>query len=333
MIIAEYIWIDGTLSLRSKARVLDIDWQLDIEAIPEWNYDGSSTQQATGKNSEIILKPRSIYPCPFRGNGCLVMCDTFLPNGDAAKNNHRFSADLIFKSYESEKPWYGIEQEYFICSQSTGLPIGFNPEKKQGNHYCGVGTGNAIGRGVSEKHLEYCLFAGLKISGTNAEVSPGQWEFQVGPVEGIAAADQLWVARYILGRVGELYEVVINYHPKVLSGEWNGSGCHINFSTEKMRGKNGLDHILSAMDPLEKAHQKHMDVYGVDNNQRMSGMNETSKIDKFSYGFGDRGASVRIPLDTKRNNCGYFEDRRPASNVDPYQGCSIILSTIMENGS
>ena len=347
-IVAEYIWIDGYGNLRSKARTLSRDsdsppWN-DISYIPEWNYDGSSTKQADGDDSEILIKPCAIYKCPFRIHkeesytNILVLCDTYKPNGDPHSTNNRYLAKEIFDKNIHEKPWYGLEQEYFLINKNTNLPLGMKKDYdntlEQGHYYCGVGSKNSYGRNIIDQHYEACLFAGLKVSGVNAEVAPGQWEYQIGPVEGIEAADQLYIARYIMERITENYDVIISIHPKPIPGHWNGSGCHTNFSTEKMRQYNsqcnGLDNIHAAIKKLSSKHKEHMIVYGKDNQLRMTGKCETASYDQFSYGVGDRGASIRIPNSTYNDKCGYFEDRRPSSNMDPYLVTSIILKTITE---
>ena len=333
-IIAEYVWIGGRNELRSKARTLNID-NMTINNIPNWNYDGSSTEQATGKDSEVIIKPRMIFPCPFRKeNNILVMCDTYTPNDEPLKNNHRFKANEIFSRNLNEKPWYGIEQEFFMIDKNTNKVLGFETEKLPNPHfqyYCSVGSGNAMGRQLIDEHYNACLEAGLSISGINAEVAPGQWEYQIGPVEGINAGDQVWISRYILQRIAEKFNIIIDFEPKPLSGDWNGSGCHTNYSTESMRNgtteKTGLDIINESIDKLSKKHKEHMDVYGTGNELRMTGLHETSKYDEFSYGVANRGASVRIPNQTIKDKKGYFEDRRPSSNMDPYLVTSILFQT------
>ena len=329
--IIEYVWIGGAGELRSKSRVLDRHAHT-LDKIPTWNYDGSSTGQATGDSSEIVLVPRKLYRCPFRkANGMIAICDAYTINNEPAIYNHRAAAEIIFKKHEAEKAWYGLEQEYFIYDKNTQKPLGFDKHKKQGQYYCSVGGQNAFGRSISDLHLEYCLHAGIKIAGTNAEVAPGQWEFQIGPVEGIEAADQLWVARYILEKISENYNAYIVYDPKPLKGDWNGSGCHTNFSTLAMRNPNGYNYIRQAIEELNLRHNEHMAVYGSNNKKRMSGHHETSRYDLFTFGVGSRNVSVRIPNETFKNKCGYFEDRRPAANMDPYQVCSKILETSMAN--
>ena len=181
-------------------------------------------------------------------------------------------------------------------------------------------------REIVEKHYSYCLYAGIKISGINAEVAPSQWEFQVGPCIGIDAGDQLWIARYILQKLSEQYNVNISFKPKPLSNPWNGSGLHTNFSTKETRQENGIDHINDYVKLLSTKHNEHIDVYG-DNTKRLSGICETSDINTFSCGYGNRGCSIRIPKNVLKDKSGYLEDRRPASDADPYSVTSIIFKT------
>ena len=317
--IVEYIWLDGNLNLRSKTRVCN--------EITDWNYDGSSTNQAEGHDSEITLNPVFICNDPLRNNNSkLALCQTFNVKGEPALNNHRHLVNQWFNQKLDEEPWYGLEQEYFIIDPKTNLPLGLS-DIKQGQFYCSVGFENAFGRKIAEKHLMACYNAGLTISGINAEVAPGQWEFQIGPVEGIKAGDMLWVARYLLLRIAEEEGYMISFHPKPVLGDWNGSGCHTNYSTKKMREENGLDEIENAINKLALNHLEHIKVYGKDNHLRLTGKHETSSMDKFSHGRANRGASVRIGNDTINNKKGYFEDRRPSSNCDPYLVTGYIFKT------
>ena len=333
-IIAEYIWIGGEGELRSKAKtIISISESISFDELPDWDFDGSSTKQAEQSDSEIILRPVSMYSCPFRKNkNLLVMCDTYDQTGNPLQNNNRFNANKLFNKDLEQKPWYGIEQEYFIMDKS-GLPVGFPKQEgsKQGKYYCGVGSENVFCRKLVDKHYDYCLYSGLSISGINAEVAPGQWEYQIGPVEGISAGDQLYISRYILIRLSEEFDYVINFEPKPLDGDWNGSGCHVNFSTENIRnGKglmSGLYNIKTCIEKLKHKHSEHMKVYGNDNFKRMSGEHETSDFNKFSFGNGNRGCSVRIPNKVIKEGKGYFEDRRPGSNMDPYLVSGIIFET------
>lgn len=337
MIVAEYIWLDVNSNFRSKARTLLNDPKT-IDDLPNWNYDGSSTGQAQGDDSEITLKPVSFYKCPFRGklNGndnIIVLCATYDKDENALENNHWEWANDLFNKDLDQKPWYGLEQEYFIIDPKTGNPVGYNGEntEEQGKYYCGVGHGNVFFRNMVNEHYMMCLHAGISISGINAEVAPGQWEYQVGPVEGIEAGNQLLISRYILIKVAEKYGLNISFHPKPLNGNWNGSGCHTNFSTVNIRegtdGKTGLKHIEDAIMSLSNTHDEHMKVYGSDNNLRMTGEHETSSFDKFSFGRANRGCSVRIPNTVINEKKGYFEDRRPSSNCDPYLVTGMIFKT------
>jgi glutamine synthetase len=314
----EYIWLGGAYEIRSKTRVLSA---LDGSSMPpEWNYDGSSTGQATGTHSEIVLKPVAIYPDPLRGQDAwLVLCETYDPSGTPTETNLRAKAVRVFAAPRVAhlQPWYGFEQEYFMMDGS-GKPLGLDYSKPQGPYYCSNGWGKAHGRALAEKHLAACLRAGLHVSGINAEVAPGQWEFQIGPVEGIAACDELWIARFLLERLSEEFGVSISWAPKPVQGDWNGSGCHTNFSTATMRSANGIAAIKSCVEYLEREHVNTVGLMGADNHLRLTGQQETSSMDRFSWGVGDRGASVRIGNDVWRTQCGYFEDRRPAANMDPY---------------
>jgi glutamine synthetase len=330
--LAEYIWIGGNNELRSKCRVMDGYDRDSISFYPNWNYDGSSTGQAIGSDSEVIMKPRAVFKCPFRGgDNRMVLCDTYLPNGEPHITNHRAGAVEIFDKKVEEEPWFGLEQEYFLVDLKTGKPLGCEysiPE--QGPFYCGVGGGNALGRDIVEDHLEKCLYAGLRVSGINTEVAPAQWEFQIGPSVGIEVGDHLWMARYILNRVCENYGVRVDLTPKLIK-EINGSGCHANFSTKAMREgipeKTGLEFIDEAIMKLSKKHIEHMMIYGEGNKERMTGHHETASYDEFSFGRANRGKSVRIGNDTINNKKGYFEDRRPASNCDPYLVTAKIFET------
>ena len=199
--------------------------------------------------------------------------------------------------------------------------------KGQGEYYCGIGSDNVSGRNIVEHHLDVCLSAGLNVTGINAEVALGQWEFQVMGKGTYEACDQLIICRYLLQRLSETYEVSINYHPKPLTGDWNGSGLHTNFSSKHMREVGGKDYFEMMFLALKKNHEKHIENYGSDNKMRLTGKHETQSIDEFSWGVSDRGASIRVPQTTEQNNWkGYIEDRRPASNGNPY----LIMKSISE---
>ena len=314
----------------------NVNIAINIDDIPDWNYDGSSTGQATGRESEVIIKPKALFNNPFGlPFDYIVLCDTYLPDGSPLYNNTRIVADMIFNEKLEEEPWFGLEQEYFLIDPTTNKPLGFDETGKQGQYYCSVGCENAFGRKIIDEHFRMCLFAGVKIGGINAEVAPGQWEFQIGPCVGIDAGDHLWTARYILQRLGEIHNVKIDLSPKPLKGDWNGSGCHTNYSTKNMREgtdeKTGLDYIDEAIDKLSKNHQEHMKVYGSGNEERMTGKHETASYNVFTDGIANRGASVRRGNETIKNKKGYFEDRRPSANCDPYLVTSTIFKTTCLN--
>lgn len=321
--VCEYIWIGGKGELRSKTKViLEHD---SNKPFPDWNFDGSSTNQAPSDgNTEVILKPVASYNNPLRkvlsGYSVIVLCATYDTNNKPLPTNHRDSASKKFDAIHGDVCWFGLEQEYFI----RFMDVPFYCENDD-VHYCGT-TLHYKERKIVEEHLQCCLEAKLNISGINAEVATYQWEFQIGPSIGIHAGDELIVARYLLERIAEKYCVIIDYSPKIdeLS---NGSGCHINFSTAKMRSAGGYDEIVLCMEKLEKKHKEHIDCYGEDNNLRLTGLHETSSYDAFTWGIGTRNTSVRIPTDTFKNGCGYFEDRRPAANIDPYLATSILAET------
>jgi len=333
---AEYIWIDGkkpTAKLRSKTKIIDGPIE-KLEQIPDWGFDGSSTEQAEGHFSDCLLKPVYFIADPVRGEpNILVMCEVLNPDETPHITNTRAVLVKVAEKFALEKPLFGIEQEYTLYKNER--PFGW-PEKgfphPQGKYYCGVGADEVYGRPVVEDHMESCLEAGLMISGINAEVMPGQWEFQVGPLSPLECADQLWLSRWLLYRLGEEYDAYAKLDPKPMPGDWNGAGGHTNFSTEKMRADGGLDVIKSACEKLGKFHEQHIAVYGADNDQRLTGKHETCSIHDFRYGVSDRGASVRIPARVNIEKKGYLEDRRPAANLDPYQIFTAILETTCGEG-
>lgn len=332
-IIAEYIWIGGSgIDLRSKSRTISKPVKHPSE-LPKWNYDGSSTGQAPGEDSEVILYPQAIFKDPFRGgNNILVICDSYTPAGEPIPTNKRHGAAEIFSSQKviNEVPWYGIEQEYTLLQTNVkwplGWPVGGYPGP-QGPYYCGAGADKSFGRDISDAHYKACLYAGINISGTNGEVMPGQWEYQVGPSVGIEAGDHIWCSRYILERITEQAGVVLSLDPKPIEGDWNGAGCHTNYSTKSMREDGGFEVIKKAILNLSLRHEVHISAYGEGNERRLTGKHETASIDTFSWGVANRGCSIRVGRDTEKNGKGYLEDRRPASNMDPYVVTSLLAET------
>jgi glutamine synthetase len=270
------------------------------------------------------LKPVKVWKDAGRKNGYLVICEVMTPDGTPHKTNNR----AVFE--DQEDFWFGYEQEYVI--KKDGRPLGF-PEAgfptPQGKYYCGIGSENVVARDFVEEHLELCLACGLNITGVNAEVLIGQWEYQLLGFGAKDAGDDLWLSRYLLQRVAEKYGFEIDLHPKPVKGDWNGSGMHANFSNEEMRSEGGEEFFHMILKNLEMSHKDHIAHYGSMNHERLTGLHETQSIDKFSHGVSDRGASIRIPLTTVESGWkGYLEDRRPASNACPYQIASKIMQTV-----
>ncbi len=331
LIKAEYIWIDGhkpTAKLRSKTKVFEGPVN-SVNDIQEWGFDGSSTMQAEGKNSDCMLKPVYFVPDPIRGgDNILVMNEVRNADGSVHVSNTRAQLVEISEKYKEEEAWFGIEQEYtfFQGRSPLGWPEGGYPAP-QGPFYCGVGADEVFGRDIVEDHMDACVQAGIGLSGINAEVMPGQWEFQVGPLGPLDVSDQLWLSRWILYRIAEEYGVNATLHPKPVSGDWNGAGAHTNFSTKSMRSNGGLKIIEKACEELGKKHEDHIAVYGAHNEERLTGLHETCSIHDFRFGVSDRGASIRIPMATANDGYGYLEDRRPSANMDPYKVCAAMIVT------
>jgi glutamine synthetase len=327
LIKAEYIWIDGTdptPTLRSKTKILP-----EGSKLPEWGFDGSSTGQAEGHASDCVLKPVFTVPDPIRGGkNLLVLSEVYDADGKPNRTNTRAAAAAVAAKYKDLDPWFGLEQEYTMMKD--GRPYGF-PEKgvplPQGPYYCAVGATEIVGRTIVEKHMDACITAGLKISGINSEVMPGQWEFQIGPAGLVEAGDHLWMGRYLLKLIAEAEGVDITLDAKPWPGDWNGAGCHTNFSTKPMREEGGYKLIEEACKKLGEKAELHIANYGYGIEKRLTGKHETCSYKQFKYGVSDRGASIRIPLATKQENKGYLEDRRPNANMDPYTVCRLIVET------
>ena len=327
----EYIWLDGyepVPNLRGKTLVKDFDSFPTLADLPKWGFDGSSTRQAEGHNSDCVLKPVASYPDPTKENGVLVLNEVLHADGTPHSTNAR--ATIL----DDPDTWYGFEQEYFLYKD--GAPLGFPkdgfPSEGQGRYYCGIGysTMGDIAREIVDTHLDLCLEAGINHEGINAEVAKGQWEFQIFGKGSKKAADEMWMARYLLQRLTESYGVDVEYHCKPLGAtDWNGSGMHSNFSTKYLRETGGKEYFEALMEAFDKYKNEHIAVYGPDNHLRLTGLHETQSIDKFNWGVANRGASIRVPNSfIPAGYKGYLEDRRPNSQGDPYKIASRILQTI-----
>lgn len=331
MIKLEYIWLDGYTpepNLRSKVKILPKEGAITLSDCPEWSFDGSSTKQAEGHYSDRILKPVALYEnCMDEGlyRSYFVLCEVYNPDGTPHETNIRHILP------DDDNVWYGFEQEYTIIKD--GRPIGFPKDgfpAPQGKYYCGVGSEQVNGRSFVDEHLEICLNTGLSITGTNAEVLLGQWEYQIFNTTSKSAADDLWLSRYILQRLSEKWGYRIEFHPKPVMGDWNGSGLHCNFSNHTMRNVGGMEYFSKLFNVFESRHALHIENYGSSNDQRLTGKHETQSIHKFSWGVSDRGASLRVPIQTSLGWRGYVEDRRPASNADPYRIVKVISDALRE---
>lgn len=324
--ILEYVWLDGhnpTQNMRSKIKVLDYEI-FDISEIPKWSFDGSSTKQASGSSSDCILNPVRCYSQDGVNDYFIVLCEVMNSDGTPHESNFRHLLN------DDKDIWFGFEQEYVILNDQK-YPLGFDSNgfaKKQGEYYCGIGYQNVKGREIAETHLKECLKYGLDITGINAEVLIGQWEYQIFAKGCKRASDDLIISRYLLIKLSELYNYEITFHPKPLIGDWNGSGMHVNFSNKKMRNDGNEDYFIKICERFGEVHKEHIEVYGEDNNMRLTGNHETQDINKFSYGVSDRGASIRIPIDVSKTWKGYLEDRRPASNSNPYLVTNVIYKTL-----
>jgi glutamine synthetase len=322
---AEYIWIDGTeptAKLRSKTKIMEKGSEPGI-----WGFDGSSTNQAPGSASDCVLSPVCTVADPIRGgDDILVLCEVLLTDMSPHPTNTRHNTAALHEKYKAQEPWFGVEQEYtlFLGSRPLGFPENGFPAP-QGPYYCGVGADEIYGRPMVEAHMSACLDAGLKLSGINAEVMPGQWEFQIGPADTLEVGDHLWLARWLLYRIGEDFGINATIDPKPAKGDWNGAGMHTNFSTKAMR--EGYDPIIAACEALGEKALEHVKLYGQGIEARLTGLHETAPWNEFSYGVSNRGASVRIPWQVEVDKKGYIEDRRPNANCDPYLVTKMIVGT------
>jgi glutamine synthetase len=323
---AEYIWVDGTVptaKLRSKTKIVP-----DGQEPPIWGFDGSSTNQAPGDQSDCVLRPVRVVPDPIRGgNDKLVMAEVLLTDMSPHPTNKRHACAEVAEKCKDDEYLFGLEQEYTFFDGAR--PLGF-PEHgfpaPQGGYYCGVGDDEVFGRPIVEAHLNASLDAGLGISGINAEVMPGQWEFQVGPLDALEVSDHLWLARWLLYRTAEDFGVSATLDPKPVRGDWNGAGCHTNFSTKAMRSS--YQPNIDAAEALKKRHDLHIANYGHGIEDRLTGLHETASYKEYNYGVSDRGASVRIPWQVEKEGKGYIEDRRPCANIDPYVVTRLIMETV-----
>lgn len=337
MKLVEYIWLDGakpTQKLRCKTRVIDEN----TSDYPDWSFDGSSTYQSDGSDSDLVLHPVRVVKDPIRGGkNELALCEVLHCDGTPHKTNTRAKLkDVLDGGASWADPWIGFEQEYTLLDGQA--PLGW-PRRgypaPQGPFYCGVGADEVAGRKLVEAHTHACLEAGLMLFGINSEVMLGQWEFQIGyrgtneSADPLRISDHLWLARWLLYRLGEQFGISATLDQKPVRGDWNGAGNHTNFSTKHTRDpKNGMDAIHKAIDKLRQEHESHVKEYGVGLEDRLTGEHETCSVNVFKHGVSDRTASIRIPGQVAEQGYGYFEDRRPGANCDPYVVSRKLIETV-----
>lgn len=240
-----------------------------------------------------MLKPVRHFPDPARTNGVLVLCEVMMPDGKTPHPSNKRATIL-----DDEGAWFGFEQEYFFYK--NGRPLGF-PETgfpaPQARTTPASATRRRRGRPPDRRGAPRPLPRRRhQPRGINAEVAKGQWEFQIFGKGSKRAADEMWMARYLMQRLCEKYEIDIEYHCKPLGDtDWNGSGMHANFSTAYMREVGGKEYFEKLMTAFGDAREDHIAVYGPDNHMRLTGKHETASIHTFSWGVADRGASIRVP--------------------------------------
>lgn len=304
--IVDYVWIGEDGDLKSKTKIFYKIIER-VDELPVFSYD--SILSNSPESSEIFVYPKRLFRCPFRRPyGAIVMCDTH-NSKNTLVDNHRHRAKKIFSTFADQKPYFGLTQMFSIAT----IGIDDNQENKNelSDKYCSVGAQNVIGRDISEDHLEACMYAGINVSGTNVGKHLGEWEFHLHPSEGLDAADQLWIARYILEKTAE------KYHTQIIYDAHPDAKCYVSFSTQSMREEGGLNVIMSTIEKLKIKHREHLKYYGCD----------TSKFDEFNCAIGNRKASIRVPTNTYKNKRGCLEDRRPPANMNPY----LVMTKLLES--
>jgi glutamine synthetase len=346
----EYLWIDAFDTIRSKTKVkmfnstdfkkLPSEFgevgsvEFDKNLIPEWYFDGSSTNQSCEQNSDVILKPKFICLDPFNESNnisFLVLCDTYNSNDTPHKTNKRVECSIIEEQSTRQNPLFGISQEYIICFLDSSIGNNFYQyAKNESPYYCGIGSNKIAIRNIMNDHLTKCLKAGLHFRGMNTGIEANKGEFQLGELSMTLIGDELWVARYILIRVCELYNAYPVFESKDIEKyeKYDISKGYVNFSTNKMRSENGFDNIIETCEKLKLKHKEYLDICGIESTNTNCGIENTnSHCENFNFGVSNRTTSVRIPFNAEKNKKGYLEDRRAPANMNPYVVTSIIVKT------
>ncbi|KAL5006627.1 hypothetical protein ScPMuIL_015433 [Solemya velum] len=337
-VLVEYVYVDHSRTdIHWKTRTLDFE-PMSAQACPVWDTLMYNNFEGKEPRVEVLIVPVSLYRDPFRrGKNKLVFCQIYEKMDKPAFINTRHTCEKVLDKISEDEPWFGLEQEYFILG-SDQRPAGWKTEKsfrpKDYHSLCGLTRTAGLERELVDVHYQACLFAGLKIGGINREDAPGQWEYQIGPCLGISAGDEVWVSRYLLLRVGEMFGVEISFFPKPVEDALPAAGVHINCSTRRMREEGGYKYIVEAVEKLAKTPQdvvlKMYDPHnGKDNEKRLKGNYFVPESSHFSWGVGDRLASIRIPILVAERKRGYFEDRRPSSNCDPFCAIEVLVRASM----
>ena len=362
-VLADYVW-KTPQGYRWKTRVFDDTFKLNESVkptFPIWDFNGDSTGQfnetsetsetseTTETSTEMVLTPvfvcndpiRPGYNHPKHGknfhSGFIVLCEVTYQNEKPVRGCNRQWAKTVFDANIDKDPKFGMKQEYYIFDPRTQTPMGFKDNKsirKQGHYYARMGENN--GRGIAEKHMEMCLSAGINISEMNANVGPSQWTYNIGFCTGIEASDQLMVSRYLLERICEASCVAISWHPKPVIGEWNGSGCHVMYGTKYTRCEvenesDGYNYIKQTINNLEAKHSEMLLTFSDGNRTRLDGNNDSSLLDKFTWGVGTYNKSVSVPCQVMKSKKGYIIDMRPGADMDPYLTTATILHADTQN--
>ncbi|XP_070391237.1 glutamine synthetase-like isoform X1 [Dermacentor albipictus] len=333
-----YVFVDATLeNVRSKMRVLRYEPK-SPEECPRSTFCGAGTDQwpDAGVDSELYLLPVALFKDPFlKGRNKLVLCEVLNADEQPHETNTRHPCKKAMEAVKEEEPWFGIEQEYAILEQN-GVPIGW-PKQSHSlkccqSYFYAVGSENTAGRQVADAHIKACSYAGVKLYGSNVEAVISQWEYQIGPLPGVETGDHLWISRYILQRVAEDFGVVVSFEPRPFKSlKMPGCAGHINFSTKSSRSEGGLDWINKAIAKLELKHELHLKAYDPRkdaNKERLRGNLMATPSREFSAAVSAKTVCVRIPRLTKVAGRGFFEDRRPGANVEPYRAMQRLVETL-----